>query len=138
MQLIHIRVRNRQTLEGEEPEELTLMTEARWWLKDGCHYLMYDEGELTGMEPGKTLVTIKRGSVSIRRMSEHGSLLEFQEGQIYDTLYGTPYGPLRIRVETHHLNVDLTEMPTGRIEIGYRLDMEDEAMSENDLMIEIM
>lgn len=134
---VHIRVINRQTQTGEEPQELELVTEARYALKNGYHYLMYDESELSGLDASKTSLKIGPEQVTIRRYGNQESLLQFEVGKRFTSQYPTPYGLLKIEVTTQSLTADIQDGPKGTVFIKYSLMMQSSIESRNEIAIEI-
>lgn len=134
---VHIRVINRQTQTGEEPQELELVTEARYALKNGWHYLLYDESVLSGLDAARTSLKIGNGQVMIRRYGEQESLLQFEVGKRFVTQYPTPYGALKLELTTQSLEAHIAEGPKGTVAIKYTLMMQSTIESRNEIQIEI-
>lgn len=134
---VHLKVINRQTLSGEEPQALELVTEARYAFKNGIHYLLYDESELSGLDAARTTLKITPERVSIRRHGNTESLLQFEVGRRYTTQYPTPYGSMKLEMTTQALTVDISEGPKGHIGIRYTMMMQSSLESKNEIDIEI-
>lgn len=134
---VHLRVINRQTIAGEEPQELELVTEARYVYKNGNHYLIYDESALSGVDASRTSLKINTEKVSIRRYGNHESLLEFEEGRRFVTQYPTPAGAFRIELTTQSLTACIEEGPKGKVDVKYTMMMQSLIESHNEIVIEI-
>lgn len=134
---VHVRVVNRQTQAGEEPQALELVTEAQYAFKNGNHYLLYDESVLSGLDAARTSLKIGEGRVTIRRFGNQESLLQFEVGKRFVTQYPTPYGPLKLELTTQSLTADIQEGPKGSILIKYTLMMQSSIESRNEIAIEI-
>ncbi len=134
---VHLRVLNRQTLTGEEPQELELVTEAQYVYKNGNHYILYDESVLSGLDSSKTTLKISPGKVMIRRFGNQESVLQFEVGNRFVTQYPTPMGQFRIELTTQSLSAEVTEGPKGRVEIQYTMMMQSSIESRNEIIIEI-
>ena len=134
---VHLRVLNRQTLTGEEPQELELVTEAQYVYKNGNHYILYDESVLSGLDSSKTTLKISPGKVMIRRFGNQESVLQFEVGNRFVTQYPTPMGLFRIELTTQSLSAEVCEGPKGRVEIQYTMMMQSSIESRNEIIIEI-
>ncbi len=134
---VHLRVINRQTQTGEEPQELELITEARYAYKNGHHYLIYDESVLSGVDAARTSLKIGPEQVVIRRYGNQASLLQFEVGKRFITQYPTPYGPLKLELTTQKLTAEIAEGPRGTVSIKYTLMMQSSIESRNEIAIEI-
>ncbi len=134
---VHLRVINRQTISGEEPEELELVTEARYAYRDGSHYLLYDESVLSGLDSARTSLKINPERVSIRRFGNQESLLQFEVGKRFVTRYPTPAGALKLELVTQGLSVEIVEGPKGAVRVQYTMMMQSTIESRNEIMIEI-
>lgn len=134
---VHLRVVNRQTISGEEPQELELVTEARYAYKDGSHYLIYDESVLSGLDSARTSLKISPERVAIRRFGNQESLLQFELGKRFVTRYPTPAGALRLELTTQSLWMKIMEGPKGTVAIQYTMMMQSSVESRNEIVIEI-
>lgn len=134
---VHLRVVNRQTLTGEETQELELITEAQYAYKNGHHYLIYDEGVLSGVDAAKTSLKIGAEQVTIRRFGNQESLLQFETGKRFTAQYPTPYGSLKLELTTQSLKTEIQEGPKGTVLIRYTLMMQSSIESRNEIAIEI-
>lgn len=134
---VHLKVVNRQTQSGEEPQELELVTEAQYAFKNGSHYLIYEEGPLSGLDASKTSLKISPERVTIRRYGHQESVLQFQVGERFITQYPTPYGQLKLEMTTQRLVHDIREGPKGTVFIQYSLMLQSSIESRNEIAIEI-
>lgn len=137
MTTVRLRVINKQTQTGEEPQELELVTEAQYAFKNGSHYFMYDEGALSGLDAAKTSLKVGPEQVTIRRYGNQESLLQFQVGKRFVTQYPTPYGSLKLELTTQSLTAEIHEGPKGTVLIRYTLMMQSSIESRNEIAIEI-
>ena len=134
---VHLRVLNRQTLTGEEPQELELVTEAQYAFKNGSHYILYDESALSGLDSSKTTLKISPGKVMIKRFGNQESVLQFEVGNRFITQYPTPMGQFRIELTTQSLSMEIAEGPKGTVAVHYTMMMQSSIESRNEIKIEI-
>ena len=91
---------------AEEDEVLETITPAKYYLKNGKHYVLYDEvvegfsGVIKNkikITDGKVLEIIKTGSTN--------SHMIFEEGKSNLTVYDTPYGQFYLDMHTRTLEI---------------------------------
>ena len=88
-------VKSHQHYEGEEPEDLELISEGLMdTAEDGTVTLTYEETELTGLEGTHTAFTIKDDTVVLSRTGQVNSQMVFQKGRQHSSLYETPWGTM--------------------------------------------
>ena len=110
--------------DGEEAEPIEVITPATYYLKNGKHYVIYDE-IVEGM-PGSIRNTVKITGDSMFEVTKNGrsgSRMVFEKDKMNMTNYQTPYG------EVEEENID--------VEISYGLDVNEEAVSECQLKVNI-
>lgn len=109
-----LRIRTRQTAEGERSEDLRTALGVYRPAAEGWQ-LTYPEGE------GVTAVlTAAPGEVTVTRRGALSSRLVFRPGERTMTAYRTPYGVFDLAVTTHALFWDLSPAG-GRIRLSYTL-----------------
>lgn len=93
-------------ISSEEEEVLETITPAKYYLKNGKHYVLYDEvvegfsGVIKNkikITDGKILEIIKTGSTN--------SHMIFEEGKNNLTIYDTPYGQFHMEMYTKALEI---------------------------------
>ena len=98
-----ISVRGRQELDDPETDIISLVTTGRFYRKNDCYYVCYDETELTGMKGTKTTVKVMPDTVIVRRTGLYPSQLVFERGRRHMSLYDTDFGRLTVAVATESI-----------------------------------
>ena len=98
-------------LQEAEDEKIEIVVPGQYFLKNGKHYIMYEEIEESGL--GVTKNTLKV------------------------TSYKTPYGQMQIGTDTKELTI-ISEEEKIRIFVRYTLEAEDEAVAESRIRIEVV
>lgn len=83
-------------------------------------YISYEEPAETGIEKTKSILKIDGETVTLTRTGEIEQKLEFKKDIISDSVYKTPFGSLRISVDTRSLDI-VFEEDTITIYIEYIL-----------------
>lgn len=123
-----------QKYEGQAPDNIELVTNGFFHIKDGKFYVQYDETELTGMEGTKTMIKIEPQRVAIMRSGSTTAQLTFTPGDSNAALYNTMYGPIDISTKTRSLECALDENG-GSVDIKYDVEIDRTFASLNTLKI---
>lgn len=105
-------------------ERMEFVTESMVSEKNGSIYVVYEEGGMSDLPEMRTTVRIGRdGGVRMKRFGKNGSsdtIMEFETGKRFSSLYQTPYGPLEMEVLTNRIVNDIDpESLTGTLFIDY-------------------
>lgn len=125
------------SIETEENEALETITPAKYYLKNGKHYILYDE-VAEGM-PGviKNKVKITDGKVlEIIKTGITQSHMVFEEGKSHMTIYDTPYGQFHLDMHTHVLEI-FEYKDEISVKVEYSLDMNQEKIADCTVFMSI-
>jgi uncharacterized beta-barrel protein YwiB (DUF1934 family) len=124
--------------EQEEQEEpIEVITPASYYLKNGKHYVIYDE-VVEGM-PGviKNKIRITEGEkLEIIKDGMANSHMVFEKDKINMTDYRTPYGEILIGTHTNRLDVDVAEDKI-EVHVAYAMDINSEKVADCTISINI-
>lgn len=115
---------------NEDDEPIEVITPASYYLKNGKHYIIYDE-VVDGFSEGiKNKIKITGNSfIEIMKSGLTNSHMVFEKGKTNLSFYETPFGKMHIGVHTSDINIKEDEdMISARIEYG--LNMNDEAVAD--------
>ena len=121
----------------EENAPIEVITPATYYLKNGKHYVLYDE-LVEGM-PGRIKNTIKITGDSMLEMKKSGitnTNMIFEKEKINVTQYDTPYGEMMLGVYTKDMKVDVTEDNID-VSIAYALDVNSEKVADCNIIMNI-
>ena len=126
---------------SEEPEEgnapIEVITPATYYLKNGKHYILYDE-VVEGML-GSIKNTIKITGDTKFEMKKSGianTNMVFEKEKINVTQYDTPYGEMMVGVYTKDMKVDVPEENID-VSISYALDVNSEKVADCEINVNI-
>ena len=126
---------------SDEPDEenvpIEVITPATYYLKNGKHYVLYDE-VVEGML-GSIKNTIKITGDSKLEMKKSGianTNMVFEKEKINVTQYDTPYGEMMVGVFTKDMKVDVTEENID-VSIAYALDVNSEKVADCNIVMNI-
>lgn len=121
---------------GEE-SRVRLITEGRFYNRNGVKYIVYKESENSGLEGVTTMLKIDKEQVVLVRTGNIGHKQEFLLGERSYSRYRTPYGTMQMGIMTNYLKIALGGRAAGTLEIGYELEIDGQWQSANTLLISI-
>jgi uncharacterized beta-barrel protein YwiB (DUF1934 family) len=113
-----------------------IMTEGKYFKKEGGYFLSYKESEMTGMEGTTTSISVIDGAVTILRFGTVNTQLIFREGGKHISHYDTGVGSFTFGVFANKVDSDLDEKG-GTISINYSIEAENMPLAENSIKIVI-
>ena len=131
-----LRIRGRQTYDGQEPDVIELVTEGTMELRDGGWNISYDETELTGMAGVTTTFRVEPGKVTLRRTGKLRSEMVFQEGVPHESLYQLDFGALLMTVTARQVFFDIVP-DGGVIDLSYNISIENSEAGVIDYHLDI-
>lgn len=121
----------------EESEPIEVITPASYYLKNGKHYVIYEE-VVEGF-PGTIKNKIRMtgdGVLEIMKSGIADAHMLFEKGKIHAFSYETPYGELSMEIFTRDI-IFTEEENRMTIAVNYELDINGEKASDCDIHIEI-
>ena len=122
--------------DGDGDTPIETMTPAQYYMKNGKHYVVYDE-VLEGLEGTlKSTIKFTEKQVELIRNGAATARMVFQPGQEHMVIYQTPMGPLSISVYTDDMEIVIEEEKIA-LRIDYSLKTEDVVVSESTVNISL-
>ena len=122
--------------DGETDEPIEIMTSGQYYLKNGKHYVLFEE-VMEGID-GKMKSTLKfaEDKVELIRNGAASVHMVFQRDEEHQMLYQTPMGPLPISLYTDDLTMDIHDSYMN-LEIHYSLKAQGQMISESTLYLNV-
>jgi len=122
--------------DGEADEPIEIMTPGQYYLKNGKHYVLFEE-MMEGID-GKMKSTLKfeKDKVELFRNGAASVHMVFQKEQEHQMIYRTPMGPLAISLYTDDIIADMNEHQMN-LEIRYSLKAKGAVISESTLRLNV-
>lgn len=121
----------------EENVPIEVITPATYYLKNGKHYILYDE-LVEGML-GTIKNTIRISGDSKLEMKKSGitnTNMVFEKEKINVTPYDTPYGEMMVGVYTKDMKVTVEEQNID-VAVSYALDVNNEKVADCNIVLNI-
>lgn len=110
-------------IEGEA-DEIEVLNPAEYYLRDGIHYVMYEEVMDGTDKPTKNIVKIKPEKVELVKKGAVNTRMEFETGRLNQTTYYIPEGQLHMGMDTKSIKITESEKEiVTRIEYGMQINL---------------
>ncbi len=133
---VMLSILGRQTYQGQEPEDIELVTEGQMAFRDGGWEVSYQESELTGLSGVTTTFRVEPDVVTLTRTGALHSQMVFAREQRHESLYQMEFGALMIGVCARQMIFDLTP-EGGFIDLTYDIDIEQTTCGTIDYHLDI-
>lgn len=123
--------------DGEDGGPIEIITPASYYLKNGRHYIIYDE-VVEGV-PGTVKNTVKITGDTLFEISKSGissTRMVFEKNKIHMTNYQTPFGSILVGIHTKDIQVEVQE-DLIHVEIYYALDVNNEPLSDCRITVNV-
>lgn len=122
--------------DGESDGAVETMTPGQYFLKNGKHYILFEE-LMEGVEGEiKSTIKIAQDQVELTRKGGTATRMVFKEGQEHLALYHTPMGPLSLSVYTERIRSDIGENEI-HVEIDYSIKAQEQIITESKVSLNI-
>ena len=121
---------------NDEGEDIELVTGGKYSYSGEEANFEYMESELTGMEGTKTSFSVTPDAVTITRNGTVNMQMLFEEGRKNYFIYDTPYGSMKMGLDTQSVFSRLGENG-GHLEVKYVIDLENSTALRTAFNIDI-
>lgn len=135
----HIDIMNGMAQEyAGEDDGIEVVTPASYYLRNGKHYIIYDEvvEGMAGAIRNKIKIT-GTDVVEIMRSGLSGSHMVFEKNKKNLTYYRTPFGQMLVGVNTRNMEINVGENKINVL-VDYELDVNHEPMADCKIKMNIM
>lgn len=119
---------------GDAPIELK--TVGSYYLKNGKHYVLFEEEPEGGGPITKNIIKFKEGSFEMTKKGGNNSYLLFELGKKNSTVYCTPVGDIQVDVATYDLSIAESEEEI-LVRVKYTLDINYSFISECEVRFKV-
>lgn len=118
----------------EEPVEFVTM--GTYYLKNGKHYVLYEEQMEENGQVTKNIVKFYEGHFEMTKKGESTSFLLFEREKKTSTVYQTVVGPIQVDAVTSELSIEETEDEL-LVNVKYALDINYNFISECEVNFKV-
>lgn len=123
-----------QTIPNGDTNRMEMMTEGRFYRKDGVCCLEYEESESAGMAGSTTLMMVSGRMVSLIRQGTATTHMVFTEGKKSYNIYSTPIGSMEMGIWPTSMQLDVAG-DTGEVTLEYELEIGGQFTGSNMISI---
>ena len=133
---VSVKIKGKQSY--PEGETLETVTEAagEYYLRNGAHYIMFEETEAGFTRSTRSMLKVRGGHVELTKKGLVQSNMVFEKGMLHTSEYRTPFGVVPMGVKTKQVFV-LEEESTLTVQIAYELQTDGELMADCNIHIQI-
>lgn len=120
----------------EDGVPVEIITAGNYFLKNGKHYVVYDE-VMEGLDgTTKNTIKIQENKVEVIKHGVTNVHLIFEENKNHISYYDTPYGNFLVGTQAQEIKVDVNKEHIG-VAIEYSLEINHEMLADCNIMMEI-
>ena len=120
----------------EDNNAVEMITAGDYFLKNGNHYILYDEIQ-EGVEGViKNTIKIRPSAMDIIKHGSSSVHMTFEKDKKNMSCYATPFGELMIGVSTNDIRIEESE-DCLKVRVAYSLDINYQHVSECDIILEV-
>lgn len=112
-----------------EDEPIELLTSGTYYLKNGKHYVLYEEQPESNGPITRNIVKFRDGHFEMTKKGGSDSYLVFDAGSSTSSIYQTPVGPVQVDVITHDFWMSETDRELA-VKLRYSLSINYNFVSE--------
>ncbi|MCI9359481.1 MAG: DUF1934 domain-containing protein [Hungatella sp.] len=121
---------------GSDQEEVEMITTGDYFLKDGKHYIIYEEIEEDSKQITKNTIKVAPDTLDIIKRGNTNTHMIFQKNKKNISCYMTPFGELVVGIHTHEVHVE-EEKDALKVDIRYALDINYEHVSNCNITVQV-
>ncbi|MCD8077170.1 MAG: DUF1934 domain-containing protein [Lachnospiraceae bacterium] len=122
--------------DAKEKDNVDIISPGQYYLRNGKHYLLYEEMMEEYPEPVKNIIKISPDHVSLRKNGIISTEMRFEEGKHTQSHYSTPFGVLALGIHTNRIQMEESGGEVN-LDIEYGLEINYEHASENRLHVRV-
>lgn len=122
-----------------EEETSEFLTEGDLFWEDDSPCITYQESEVSGMGDTMTTVRVDGEKVSVIRLGDINSVMEFEKGKCKLNMYYTPYGEISMGIFTKDINIDCDRDARSlkNVRVDYNIEIKGLTNGSNVIEIEV-
>ena len=107
---------------GGETEKIEFSSVGNFYERDGVFHVTYKEHSEMGMGDSRVFLKIEDGKITMRRMGEFQTVMQYELGRMTEFVYRMPYGEMNIKIRTEKIENNLSASG-GNVKFTYVLLM---------------
>lgn len=120
-------------MEADKTETITV---GKYYKRNDCHYLFYEEMMEGFQEPVKNMIKFSEGEVSVQKKGVITSNMIFEERKKNLSNYVTPYGNIMVGIDAKKVELKEEEQQI-QVQVEYAMEINYEHLADCSLTIDI-
>ncbi|MEY8355577.1 DUF1934 domain-containing protein [Lachnospiraceae bacterium 54-53] len=120
----------------EDNNAVEMITAGDYFLKNGSHYILYDEIQEGASEVIKNTIKIRQSGMDIIKHGGSSVHMTFEKDKKNMSCYATPFGELMIGISTNDIRIH-EEEDRLKVQVAYSLDINYQHVSECNIILEV-
>lgn len=120
----------------QEPEEVEVVAKGDYYLKNGHHFIYFDEVMEGVSEPVKNSIKITEKGVEVKKKGPASVQMIFEENKKNFTYYRTPFGELEMAFAATNIDVSQSEEKLNLC-IDYALEINGEHVADCEIAVDV-
>lgn len=121
--------------EGEETN-ISFTTYGKMLMEENGYIISYDETEENGTKGVTTIFIVGKLGLSMLRTGALQSEMHFKEGEVFETMYETPYGAMDMVIKTKSMKMNMSAFG-GEFAFSYGVSLSGALVGENEFMVKV-
>lgn len=122
--------------ESQDPEEVEVVAKGEYYLKNGHHFIYFDEVMEGVPEPVKNSIKITEKGVEVKKKGAANVQMIFEESKKNFTYYETPFGALSMAFAATKIDVAESEENLD-VCIDYALEVNGEHVADCEIAVNV-
>ena len=119
-----------------QTDDISLITAGTYYLKNGKHYIIYEEAPEEGPGAIRNTIKIGKGKIEMIKNLDVRTHMIFEEDKTNVSCFVTPFGQMMVGVSTDRIQME--EQPDRlKVKIDYTLEVNYQKMSQCHIDIEV-
>ena len=131
-----VAIKGLQFSSGEEPDNIEIINSGEYYMKNGKHYILYEEVSEGFDKTTKNMIKLSDGFCSVSKKGLVNVNMLFEENKKNLTNYATPFGNIMIGIDTQSVKVT-EEDDSLNVLVDYALEANYEHLAHCKLTIEV-
>lgn len=120
----------------EDNNAVEMITAGDYFLKNGNHYILYEEIQEGAEGVIRNTIKIHRSGLDIIKRGSSSVHMSFEKDKKNMSCYATPFGELMIGISTNDIRID-EEEDSLKVRVAYSLDINYQHVSECNIVLDV-
>jgi len=120
----------------EDSDAIEVITSGNYYMKNGKHYILYDEVLEGTTEVAKNVIKLGNGTMEVTKKGPTNMHMMFEKGKKNVSYYYTPFGSLLIGIDAKDIQIEETEQNIN-VEVKYGLEINYEHTADCNITVNV-